>query len=147
MAEPVITWYIQTEDSNKMTPQNSAYIGTCTKDHGVTASFQVWNNRYGTTDVSSLENFSIQIGFEHTEDEVILQYCTLINGSSSLTRVIKSGRAIFHIDRVISGKKNNGSVSDNPENFLEFTFKFTTPANSHFKENDLKNMYIEIVNN
>lgn len=149
MADPIISWFIQPEGADKMSPAREAYAGNYNKAHDISMKFQLWNNRYGRSAVDDLSNFSIQIFFDHTEDKSLLPYCNLVVSNSTLDKQIINDRAVFNITRTLSGAINNGTATDNPENFMEFEFKFSAPKNDtvRLKENDLKNLYFEIITN
>ena len=148
MDQPKLTWYVQLTEENKYSAEDEKYIGTYSLYSPIIAYLRLWNNRYGSEEVESLRNFALRLSFDSYEDSVFLPFCTMFVGTEELPANVAGKYALFTIPRTksISGKKNNGNESENKENYLDFTLKFRVDdKTARSKENDIKNLSIEVV--
>lgn len=141
MKNPKITWYIL--EDNDYIQDNEYYLGSFSPDTEITLKAQVWNNRYGKTNVDSIPNARLAIYFESVEDSMLLNYCTVTVNESVYTNIpMTFNKGVLDIG-ILSGNSNNGVDSvDNIYNFktISLTFK-DFPANL---KNGIKNMYLDI---
>ena len=147
MAEPILTWFGKTSDETDFEYGEKLYAGTHREGHLVNAQFQLWNNRWGATDVDDFKNFALKLRFYHAEDASLLKYCSVsLSGEESLDMSIEGNYAILTIPHtvVLSGKKNEGDSSTCHDNYIELHFEFDAERQI-LKENDLKSLFIEIV--
>lgn len=143
-----ITWYTKLESDDKYSTTEEIFAGTYTGAKALKVCTKIWNNRWGTTDVDDLKNFTVKIFFENTEDSSLLQYLTVIlNDSEELVLNIINNYALvdFMSNIVISGAKNNGIESENKDNFIKLDVKFNIGDNAALKADDIKNLYMEII--
>lgn len=149
MEGPKIEWYSRVGTDAKYAPDNNVYAGTYTKKHPLVIYLQLWNNRWGTEDVESLDNFYINMFFKHKEDSVLLEHCTVILNDSEVLNLNRSGDlATLEFPRAISlsGTKNDGSSKNNADHFLTLQLTFDA-GDAELKENDLKSLFFDIVKN
>lgn len=143
-----ITWYSKLEGNDIYNETYDIFAGTYTGMKPITISTKIWNNRWGTKDENDLKNFTIKVSFENDEDNSLLKYITVIyNDAQELPLNIIDNYALvdFLSDVIISGKKNNGVESENRDNFIRLDFKFDPDTAVALKPDDLKNLYLEIV--
>lgn len=146
MDKPRISWYSRIGDETYQ-PQSEFYAGTYTKEEKISVDIQIWNNRWGTEDVETLDNFSLNIYFDCLEDSALLQCCKVILGGMDELSLIISGQkaTVSFPEKVkLSGVKNDGSSANSRENYIMITFEFSA-LEYRLKENDLKSLYFEIV--
>lgn len=146
MDKPIISWYSRIGDETYQA-QSELYAGTYTKEEKISVDIQIWNNRWGTEEVETLENFSLNIYFDTLEDSVLLQCCRVIlGGLDELSLIITGQKAtVAFPDTVkLSGMKNDGSSANSSDNYIALTFEFEA-SNYRLKENDLKSLYFEII--
>lgn len=141
MSNSKISWYIL-EDEDYI-QDNEFYLGSFSPDTEINFKIQVWNNRYGKSNVESIPNARLAIYFDSIEDSVLLKYCSVsISGDEHVKIPIMSNKGILDIG-LLSGNSNNGLDSmDNMYNFknIEVMFK-GFPSNL---KNGIKNMYLDI---
>lgn len=143
-----ITWYSKLEGNDTYNETYDIFAGTYTGMKPITISTKIWNNRWGTKDENDLKNFTIKVSFENDEDNSLLKYITVIyNDAQELPLNIIDNYALvdFLSDVIISGKKNNGVESENRNNFIRLDFIFNPDTAVALKPDDLKNLYLEIV--
>jgi len=146
MDKPRISWYSRIGDET-YAAQPEFYAGTYTKEEKISVDIQIWNNRWGTEDVETLDNFSLNIYFDCLEDSALLQCCKVILGGMDELSLIISGQkaTVSFPEKVkLSGVKNDGSSANSRENYIMITFEFSA-LEYRLKENDLKSLYFEIV--
>jgi len=148
MDQPKLIWYVQIDEENKYAAEDEKYVGTYSLYSPIVVYLRLWNNRYGSEDVEDLKNFALRLSFDCYEDSVLLPYCTMFLGTEEIPASVAGKNAIFSIPRskYVSGKKNNGVEAENKENYLDFTLKFRIDDKTvRVKENDIKNLSIEVV--
>lgn len=147
MENAILTWYSKLSTETDYESNNEKYLGTATSASSLTVNLRLWNNRYGTEDTSNLTNFALRLSFSTVEDSKLLQYCSVTYNNATCSQKTVGNHAIvtFPSGTNISGSANNGVTSENPNNYLDFQLKFAVDDNSILKENDLKNLYIEII--
>lgn len=141
-----ITWYAK-QDSNAYQADTEFYAGTYTKEKNLSVDIQIWNNRWGISDVDDIKDAVLNFYFETIEDSALLKNCTIsVNNSDQLTTVVKGTKGSVVLNKTLSGKKNDGNDDNtlNSENFINITFSFNAP-NYILKENDIKNLYFDII--
>ena len=146
MSNPNITWYTR-QNSDAYQADSEFYAGTYTKEKALAVDMQIWNNRWGVNDVDDIENAVVVFYFETIEDSSLLKNCVItLGGNDQLTTTVKNNRGFVVLNRNIDGKKNNGDDAnvDNTNNFVNITFSFSA-ANYILKENDIKNLYFEVI--
>lgn len=141
MANPIISWYVN--ESGSYVQDEEYYLGSFTSDTDISVSVQVWNNRYGSKEVDSIDEARLAIYFDTIEDSALLNYCTVsINDSTYATPSVELQRAVVTIGE-LSGVDNDGlEQTSNESNYKNVTIKFSGfPGNL---KNGLKNMYLDI---
>lgn len=148
MDQPKLTWYVQIDEESSYSAEDEKYIGTYSLYSPIVVYLRLWNNRYGSEEVESLRNFALRLSFDCYEDSVFLPFCALFVGTEEIPASVVGKSALFTLPRTknISGKKNNGVESENKDNYLDFTLKFRVDDKTvRIKENDIKNLSIEVV--
>ena len=143
-----LTWYSKLETDSTYHDIDSIFAGTYTGAKAITVSTKIWNNRWGTKDENDLKNFTVKIFFENDEDNSLLKYITVLyNGTQEVPINIVNNYAIvdFIGNVTISGKKNNGIESENRNNYITLDLKFDPNGAESLKPDDLKNLYLEII--
>jgi len=145
----ILSWYTKLENESNYAPTQEKFIGTYTALTPLKVNIQLWNNRYGEEDADDLKNFSLRLGFRSFEDSALLDKAQLMLASGQiLPGQITGDKKIFILPNnvIISGRKNNGEVNENEDNFISFVLEFNLDTKIQLKENDLKDMYLEVVN-
>lgn len=148
MKNAKITWYTKLKENDEYNQSNDIYAGSYTKDSNIQVYMQVWNNRWGVEDVSSLNNFNINMYFENEEDYALLDYCTVILNNSeilTLNKTNKIGVLVFPDNFELSGVSNDGTTENNKDNYMTLEFTFKAPKETKLKVNDLKTLCFEIM--
>lgn len=147
MEDPKITWYAKLNKESQYEETNDYYAGSYTSGHPIDVDIQIWNNRFGLEDVANLADFYIVISFEHVEDSALFDYCTIVLDDANIIPLKKSGKkAILELPDtvVLSGTKNDGTLDNNKDHYINIEFQFDAEG-SKLKENDLKDMYFQII--
>lgn len=140
MEKAIINWYIQ--ENNDYVQDSDFYLGTFTSDSTIQIVLQVWNNRYGSTELESIENARLALSFDSLEDSALLNYCTVICENSKKQIDIEAGRGIIEIG-MLSGQPNDGTdTAKNKDNFKNINITFDKFPGT--LKNGLKNLYINI---
>lgn len=141
MSNPNISWYIKEQET--YIQDEEYYLGSFTSNSEISLSVQVWNNRYGSSDIDNIDEARLAIYFDSVEDSSLLKYCTVsVNNGSYITPEVELQRAIVTIGE-LSGTFNDGlEESTNQTNYRNITIKFSGfPGNL---KNGLKNMFLDI---
>lgn len=139
-----ISWFIK--DNEAFYEKKEYHAGTYRSDETIELNMQVWNNRWGTEDVSDVIAPVLSIKFGTLEDSSLLELIkVIVNGSSEPPATIKDKNAVFIIGETLSGKGNDGDEGDylNRKNFFDVKIIIDI-KNKTLKENDLKTMYLEL---
>lgn len=147
MNSPKISWYSKLLTDERYSVNPNFYAGKYSDEDPIVVDIQLWNNRWGIETVEDLDDYDICFFFDRLEDSVLLNYCTVVYNESTVIPFNVSGqKAIleFNTKPVLSGKKNNGSSADNPNNFLQLRFMFSA-VQQRLKDNDLKSLYFEVL--
>lgn len=143
-----LQWYIKKTTEKKYSPRNEVFAGTYNGFEPLKISARLWNNRYGEESVDDLRNFNLKLYFDTDEDQVLLNYCNVIINEKEqipLTITSKYGIVALGSDIFISGAANNGIEEENKENYLTVDLTFDAPEDVRLKEQDIKNIYFEII--
>ena len=146
MKEPIITWYVKEGDGGYRSKE-SHHAGTYNKSDKVAVDIQVWNNRWGVEDVSHLTNPVVNFYFDTLEDSALLEMCVIsVDDMGSVPLVIKDKKASARLGRSLNGKANDGNdrLVVNQPCYANIRFEFEA-GSYRLKENDLKNIYFELV--
>ena len=92
MNDPIITWYAKLDNDTEFNKTNEIYAGSYTKENSINVNMQIWNNRWGTEDVQSLNNFNINIYFDKEEDFILLDYCTVVLNKTEILTINKTDK-------------------------------------------------------
>lgn len=141
-----ITWYAR-QNKDAYTADKNFYAGTYTRDKDLQVDIQIWNNRWGVKNVEDVKDAVLNFYFESQEDSALLKSCTIaVGGTDKLSTVVKGTTGSVMLNRTLSGAKNDGDDTnvDNQDNFIDVTFIFSA-SDKILKENDIKNLYFEIV--
>ena len=143
MATPIITWYATTGTDYQET--SDFYAGGYNQNTPLILNVQIWNNRWGTTDVDGLANAVLTLQFNNLEDSALLQCCSCMLRSSLVTGTIKDNIISFPLRAAISGTANDGDANNtsNVNNFVTVKFIFDASGQT-IKTNDLKTMYFSV---
>lgn len=147
MASPKISWYAKLLSDERYSVEPRFYAGRYTDNNQIVVDIQLWNNRWGSTTVDDLKDYDICFFFDRVEDSSLLDMCTVVYNNASTVSFSVSGRkAILQMDNkpVLKGTKNNGSSTDNPNNFMQLRFIFDANG-ERLKDNDLKSLYFEVL--
>lgn len=148
MDKPKITWYAKLVSDDRYSVNPRFYAGRYNDEEPIIVDIQVWNNRWGTTDVEDLKSYDICFFFDKIEDSVLLSYCTVIyDGNTVIPFNVSGQKALleFSAKPTLSGKKNNGSSADNTDHYLQLRFIFSA-TQERLKDNDIKSLYFEVLN-
>jgi len=145
--QPVLTWYVKMPKEIEYTPADEKYLGTASSLKELEVSLRLWNNRYGQEEVPDLKHFALRLSFGSLEDTSLLQFCSMRMNGIPLSGQITSGRLLFvpASGVQISGKANNGLTADNAANYKDFVLTIKIPEDARLKENDLKNLFVEVI--
>lgn len=150
MNEPIISYSAKiSTNSTYKDDVNELYGGTYTNTNPIKIDIRIWNNRYGLEDVRDLENFYIKLQFGSFEDSSLLNYVKLSHkGIADLSMNTRDNCRIgtfLDNDVVIKGTKNNGTDLDK-NNYVDLELLFEIDDENVFlKYQDLKELYLEIV--
>lgn len=146
MQKPRISWFVKESDGSFIAKEEH-HAGTYDRQEKVAVEIQVWNNRWGVEDVESLRDPVLNFYFDTLEDSSLLHLCKIsIDDMGFVPLVIRGEKASARIGRSLSGKRNNGDANEvsNQECYINIRFEFETEE-YRLKENDLKNLYFELV--
>ena len=65
---PQITWYAKLTSEENFKQTDLVYAGAITPNNYLTVDIQLWNNRWGESDVETLSDFNILMYFQDVED-------------------------------------------------------------------------------
>lgn len=145
MASPKISWYVYDQDEYVL--DNDFHLGSFNSKSTIKIKIQIWNNRYGSSDVDTIDNASLVVYFDSLEDSALLNYCTLaindnVNEEEILTPEIENNKAYFLIGK-LSGQANDGIIDlETYDNYKNITLTFSDFDYS--LKNGLKNLYLDI---
>lgn len=147
MSDAKLSWLVKSFNDTTYQDTDDYYAGTHTPKENLHLVIQLWNNRAGTTRAGSMSNFAIKVTFMNDEDKYLLKYLKAANSDgNALTVEQYVDHAIIVPDAsTLSGSINNGVPSENADNFYEFQLIFSPPDTAQLKENDLKNMFLQVV--
>lgn len=141
MNQPNISWHIK-EGSDSI-QENEYYLGSYSSTEDIELNIQVWNNKYGQTEVESIDNARLSIFFDAYEDNSLLNYCKVsIDDSAASSLNIEANKGTISIGE-LAGYANNGAESDrNKNNFKNIQVVFS--GMPHNLKKGLKNMFLDI---
>lgn len=141
MKTPIISWYIK--DNDDYIQDDEFYYGSVNPGLGVSLTIQVWNNRYGQSEVQSISNARLAIYFENAEDSILLNYCTVRINEEIVSGIQKELNRLTVPLGTLSGEANSGlDNSNNKLNFKNVDIIFSDlPQNL---KSGLKSMYLDI---
>lgn len=147
MEKPRITWLVRRGDEENFTRSPEFHAGVYSQQEDMILFLQIWNNRYGTEAVKSLEDFGIAVTFDKEEDSALLKYLRFRYGQTVFEPVISGNTGVIHIPDYISlsGAVNDGS-DENIENYIVLQLSLAVPPDVQLKLNDLKAMTFSITN-
>lgn len=141
-----LEWYAKVESTDTYSPTNEIYGGTLNKNNQIHLFLQLWNNRFGDTNVPDFSNFNINMFFEHEEDKTLLDFCKVyVNNHEVEIQKVDNYGIINMNNIVLSGEKNDGLEKNSPSNFCNINIEILSTENKNFKPADLKNLYFEII--
>lgn len=147
MEDPKITWYAKLNKETQYEETNDYYAGSYTPGHAIDVDIQIWNNRFGLDDVAMLSDFYIVVSFDRVEDSSLFDYCTIVLNDASIIPLKKNGKkAVLELPDTVklSGTKNDGTLDSNVDHYMNLEFQFDAEG-TKLKENDLKDMYFQII--
>lgn len=138
-----INWFIFNAD--EYIQDTDLYLGSFTQNSAIEITMQIWNNRYGSEEVESIENARLCMKFDTLEDSALFNYCTVKVNNTSKELSIIANKAIIDIG-TLSGQINDGiDNSHNKDNYKEVTIRFSDFPTS--LKNGLKNLFFNIEEN
>lgn len=121
MADPKITWqvYEENDDYNEYIPaRNYTEEGSFTSGQYIHKRIRVWNNYYGSSDVSDANDCNLVLAFKSYEDNFLLHLINVKIGVDDWTAPnIDTDRGIIPM-KSLSGLANNGTIS-NYDNYCD----------------------------
>lgn len=147
MEDPKITWYAKLNKETQYEETNDYYAGSYTPGHAIDVDIQIWNNRFGLDDVATLSDFYIIVSFDCVEDSSLFDYCTIVLNDANIIPLKKNGKkAVLELPDTVklSGTKNDGTLDSNVDHYMNLEFQFDAEG-TKLKENDLKDMYFQII--
>ncbi len=147
MEDPKITWYAKLNKETQYEETNDYYAGSYTPGHAIDVDIQIWNNRFGLDDVATLSDFYIVVSFDRVEDSSLFDYCTIVLNDANIIPLKKNGKkAVLELPDTVklSGTKNDGTLDSNVDHYMNLEFQFDAEG-TKLKENDLKDMYFQII--
>ena len=148
MDKAKLTWLVKVDEDAGYSPAVERFIGTHTPRSAIKANIQLWNNRRGVAAVEDLKSFAIRLSFQDAEDSILLNHLVVMNEDGvNIPLQILGDSAIMNTpaNLVVSGTANNGVPSECKSNYYEFTLLFNPKSNIRLKENDLKNLFLEVI--
>ena len=145
--KPQITWFIYDKDSKTYLEEKEYYAGTYNQENDLEVFFMIWNNRYGTTTVEDLRDFSISVSFDDAEDMALLNYCVfMVNNAQYITPTVVGNQSVIKIPEsiVLSGAVNDGTEAST-DNYMTLKFVLSVPEKIKIKMNDLKGITFDII--
>ena len=143
MLAPKITWYVQQSD-NSYSAETDYYAGTYLSGDTVDLTLQIWNNRWGTGDCSTMTNPVLNMTFDTVEDSALLPNIILTVNNTSIVSLLTRGRVASGVlETGLSGLRNNGVPADNAGNYITARIQISL-TDGRFKANDLKNLYFDL---
>lgn len=140
-----ITWYAKLEGLAEFEETTDFYAGSYDSEHEIKIDLQIWNNRYGKTNVSDLTSFDLVFYFDNIEDTALYDYCTVMYNGSALPFSVSGYKAVVDLPSVtLYGYKNNGTLEQGSANCLQLQFVFNAHT-ARLKTNDLKSLYFEVL--
>lgn len=132
------------DDANYV-PTDDFYAGSLRPNDVLEISFQVWNNRWGQEDCTTIpSSANIAISFDTLEDSQLLKSCLVKVGDSSSFVPLDLedySRGRIGLGKALSGLRNNGSLEAS-SNFTTVWLRFG-PVDGRLR-NGLKNMLIDL---
>ena len=140
MSSPQIEWFIQQDGS--LSPEEQYYTGSYRPGELLSTNICIWNNRWGQESVDNINSAKLAITFDTVEDSFLLGLCKIkINDQEQQPLIIEGQKGYISLGN-LSGFANNGSLSDNPDNFCMINLTFgPVPSNL---QNGLKNMLLNL---
>ena len=136
-----LTWYVK-EPDEVYVAHTDYYAGSCNVNEDFVVDVELWNNKWNNKeDVADMHNTKLVISFANAEESVLLSLCEVKVNDGKYTKPNTSefNRGLIELG-TISGKKNNGSIS-NTENYKRISIKFSNIP-SNFKDG-LKSMFLD----
>lgn len=135
-----LKFFVLEEDTYKAKYEHN--MGNYSGDEQLVTKLQLWNNRYGTEDTDMVTKPTMYFYYKNVEDNNLLNYYTLKVDGRVVDFVIQNNKAIVVLPRLIVGDANNGT-EENTGNYVSIELVFDA-ANETLKNNDLKELYVEI---
>lgn len=137
----MITAYYKEDDAYSVV-EKEKYIGSFSKTSLFSATIRFWNNRYGSSNESDIEDATLVIEFPTVEEAKLLQYMkvtvdTIYEKSINITDT----RGYVLLNRILSGQKNKGTEDYN-NNYVDITITLTKDVEV---QKVLKRMYLNVI--
>ena len=140
MADPKITWQVKDDDytNEYMQTRNYTEEGSFTSGEYIHKRIRVWNNYYGSSNVSDAKECNLVLAFKNYEDNFLLHLINVKVGNDDWVYPnIDTDRGVVPM-KDLSGLANNGSVA-NYENYCDIEINIgPLPANMRC---ELKSLY------
>ena len=141
MAEPQISWYV-VEPDDQLAPYEEYYAGSFRPSQTMEVNLQVWNNRWGTENVSDANTCRFVAYFDSIEDSVLLDLCKVYLNDVLLNTEIVNKKLQANLNRNLIGLANNGSPALFPSNYAKIKITFGPITNG--VKNTLKNLLVDL---
>ena len=140
VANPKITWQVYEDiDINDYIPiRNYTEEGSFTAGEYIYKRIRVWNNYYGSSDVSDVVDCNLVLAFKNYEDNFLLHLINAkVDNGEWVYPNIDTDRGVIPMKN-LSGLANNGSIS-NYENYCDIEINIgPLPSNMRC---ELKSLY------
>jgi hypothetical protein len=138
MASPEITWFIKQDGA--LVPEDEFYAGSYTPNDTMSVPIQVWNNRWGQTDVDAATTPKLSISFATYEDYALLNLMSATVDGQKAPITISGVKGYIQL-KTLYGTANNGSA-DMQSNYCDIVLTMG-PVTANL-QNGLKNMFINL---
>lgn len=143
METPKLSWYLVNQDTYSNIEQE-CYAGNFSFGSStVEIKLELWNNRWGDTDVEDIsETSNLVLGFSTFEDSKLLELCKVkIDGFGYLSPNLLMNKGYIPLGKVLSGKSNDGG-DDATQNFIQISILFDITDVT--LKDGLKSLYLDL---
>jgi hypothetical protein len=141
MNGPKVSWYI-IDRNDVLVPQEEYYAGSYRPGDYVEVSMQVWNNRWGTSDVQTAVGCKGILFFDTIEDSILLDLCKVKVDGVEKELVKMGAKSSFDLGKNLEGISNNGSPVQYVKQFSKVSLSFGPISNG--MKNTLKSLYVDL---
>lgn len=122
MNSSALSWYVETNKG--FLPKSEHFAGSYRQGETIYLNLYLWNNRWGTEDCESIAGVTLKLHFAKLENSVMLpEFKYSVDGSSKQSLSIDNNIGYAEISKALSGKRNDGSLDGNPDNYVKVAFE------------------------